>query len=339
MSRWVLMAFVLIAAAVSGSTAGTLLVANKSDHTLSFLSPGSGEVSLTLQTGKNPHEVIVSPDGKKAVVSNYGGRGEPGSTLTVVDVAAGKVLRTIPLGEHERPHGLAWLPGNRVAVTTEGSRHLLVVDPQEGKVLRAIPTGQNISHMVVATPDGKRAFVANIGSGSVTVIDLEAGEKLRDIETGEGAEGISLSPDGKEVWVGNRAADTLSVIDASSLEIIATVECKGFPIRVAHTPDGKKVLVSSARSGEVAVFDAAARKELLRAKLDLSAVKGSDKRLFGDQFGTSPVPVGLVVAPDGKKAFVAATQADVVIVVDPASLRVLGLLRAGQEPDGMAYAK
>jgi YVTN family beta-propeller protein len=317
--------------------AGTLVIANKSDHTVSLVALPSGEVQATLPTGNGPHEVVVSPDAAIAVITDYGA-GTPGNSLTVIDLKARKVARTIDLGEHRRPHGMAWLPGGRVAVTAEGSRHLLVVDPAEGKIVQAVPTGQEVSHMVVATPDGARAFVANIRSGSVTVIDLEKGEKIRDVVTGAGAEGIALSPDGREVWVGNRAADTLTVFDAASLEILATLPCSSFPIRAAFTPDGAYVLVSSARSGEIVQFDAKARKETARRKLDLKAVPGSEQRLFGDQFGQSPVPVGLVVAPDGKTAWVALTQSDVVVAFDPKTLEPTGMIRAGKEPDGMAYA-
>lgn len=316
--------------------AGTLLIANKSGHTVSLVALSSGEVQ-TLPTGNGPHEVIVSPDGATAVITDYGA-GTPGNSLTVVDLKTRKVARTIDLGEHRRPHGLAWLPASRVAVTAEGSRHLLVVDVGTGQIVQAVWTGQEVSHMVVATPDGTRAFVANIRSGSVTVIDLEKGEKIRDIATGAGAEGIALSPDGREVWVSNRAADTLTVLDAVSLEILATLPCPSFPIRATFTPDGAYVLVSSARSGEIVQFDAKARKETARRKLDLQAVPGSEQRLFGDQFGQSPVPIGLVVAPDGKTAWVALTQSDVVVAFEPQTLEPTGMIRAGREPDGMAYA-
>ena len=61
-------------------------------------------------------------------------------------------------------------------------------------------------------------------------------------------------------------------------------------------------------------------------------------RLFGDRFGESPVPVGVVIAPDGSRAWVAATQSDVVVVVDTSTLEVLDLIRTGQEPDGMAFS-
>ena len=320
------------------AVADTLLVANKTDGTVDLVETASGESKATLPTGAGPHEVAVSVDGGTAVVSNYGHRETPGSTLTVIDVGKAEVLRTIDLGKHTRPHGMAWLSERRLAVTTEGSAHLLVVDVQDGTITTAIKTAQDISHMVAVTPDGKRAFVANIRSGTVTAIDLTLGRKLGDIATGDGAEGIAVTPDGKHVWVTNRSADTLSIVDTSTLEIVGTVDCEGFPIRIAFTPDGERALVSCAKAGEVAVIDVAGRKVLRRGKLDLEPVTGHAKRLFGDRFGESPVPIGLVMAPDGKSAWVAATQSDVVVLVDTETLEVRGLIHAGREPDGMGLS-
>ena len=326
----------LTSAAVS--FADTLLVANKSDNTVDLIDLASGKSVATLPTGHAPHEIGISADGNRAVVSNYGDRDEPGSTLTVIDVGKASVLRTVDLGPHTRPHGVVFINDDQVAVTTEGSAHMLVVDIQTGETLAAVETGQEVSHMVAATPDGTRAFVANIGSGNVTAIDLTTSQKLGDIVTGEGAEGIAVTPDGREVWVGNRAADTLSIINTETLEVEATLPCPGFPIRVAVTPDGNRVLVSAARSGEVVIFDARQRSELMRTQLDLSNAPDASRPLFGDRFGESPVPVGLIIDPSGDRAWVAATQADAVVVVETAKLAVLDLLRAGREPDGMAFS-
>lgn len=325
----------LIACLATPVSADTLLVANKSDHTVDLIDLDSGSSLATLTTGTGPHEIAVSPDGSTAIVADYGNRAGAGSTLTVIDVPSAKVLRTLSLGRHTRPHGLAFLSDNRVAVTAEGSAHLLLVDPDSG-VIDAIETAQRVSHMV-AIAAGK-AFVANIGSGTVTVIDLESGRKLVDIETGAGAEGIATTPDGNEVWVGNRAADTLSIIDPASLEIIGTVPCPGFPIRIAITPDGRHALVSAAESGEVVLFDVNARREIARTALDLSTASDAAQRLFGDRFGESPVPVGLVISPDGQRAWIAATQADAVVVIEPTTLEIVTVLTAGREPDGMAYS-
>lgn len=319
-----LLAFTATAFAASP---GTLLVLNKSDNTVSLLDLASKKSVATIPTGAGPHEVAVSPDGRTAVVCNYGSQLEPGSSLTVIDVAARKVLRTVDLKEYRRPHGIAWLRSTEVAVTTEGTKNLLIVDVAAGNVTAAIDTDQNGSHMVALAPAHDRAFVANIGSGSVTVIDLKEKRRIANIASGQGTEGVDISPDQREVWATNRGANTVSVIDVASLKIVATVESKSFPIRAKFTPDGKHVLVSNAQSGDVAVFDAATRREVRRIKMQ------------SDQSSQSPVPVGILVVPSLSRAFVANTNADIVSVIDLRTWQIVERLIAGKEPDGLGYSQ
>lgn len=328
------LALILGALLATPIPAATLVVANKAEATVSLVDLASGEVRATLPTGVGPHEVAISPDGALALVTDYGGDA-PGSTLTLVDVAAARVVRTIELGEHRRPHGAVWLDGRRALVTAEASQSLVEVDVVAGRLLRALATGQRVSHMVAATADGLRAFVANIGSGTVTAIDLGRGEKIADVPTGEGAEGIGLARDDREVWVTNRAADTVTVLDALTLERLADLPSAGFPIRATATSRGT-VLVTHARGGHLAVFSVAERAETGRVAFDLEAL-GGDERLFGDRFGRSSVPIGVVVSADGRLAYVAHANADVVTEIDLERLEVARTLRAGKEPDGMAW--
>jgi len=326
-------------AASSGAAAtGTLVVLNKSEASASLLDRATGEEFARLSTGEGPHEVAVSPDGRTAVVCDYGVRGAPGSTLTIIDLPSQAVTKTIDLKKYHRPHGILYLDERRITVTCEQERVLLIVDVVAGSVVDAIDTDQDISHMVAVTPAGRRAFVTNIGSGSVSVIDLQERTLLSVIPTGGGAEGADVSPDGREVWVGNRAGDTVTVIDAESLEVLATLPCPDFPIRVKFTPDGRHVLVSNARSGDVAVFDAAARIEVHRLSMELQSVEKTDDRLFGDSFGQSPVPVGILVTPDGREAYVANTNADMITMIDLETWTIGRRLTAGREPDGIAYS-
>lgn len=318
--------------------AATLVVANKAEATVSLIDLASGQVRATLPTGEGPHEVAVSPDGRLALVSNYGTRQAPGNTLTLLDVAGAQVVRTIDLGEHRRPHGMAWLPdGQRAVVTAEGSGSLLVVDAIGGGILAALPTRQEVSHMVALTSDGRRAFVANIRSGSVTAVDLEKLEVLASVPTGAGAEGVAVTPNGGQVWVTNRAADTVTVLDAQSLEVLITLPSPAFPIRAAVTPDGTRVLVTGARSGDLKVFDATSRTLARTVPLGVAATETAG-RLFGDAFGSSSVPIGVVVSGDGRHAFIAHANADVITVLDLKSWQALPPLRAGKEPDGMGWS-
>lgn len=323
----------------AGGEKGTLVVLNKSDASASLIALETGKVVSTVKTGEGPHEAAVSPDGRIAVVSNYGRRGAPGSTLTLLQIPKQNALRTIDLGKYQRPHGLTFLPdGRHVLVTCEVQKKLLVVNLQTGKVEKTFDTGQQVSHMVVYSPAKHLAFVANIGSGTVSVIDLNKGQRVKIIATGRGAEGIDLSPDETEVWVANRADSTVSIIDVNRLSVAKTLEAGAFPIRVKFTPDGRYVLVSNARSGDISVFDARKRRQVRRISLKATPVELQEGRLFGQGFANGPVPVGVLIPPDGRYAFVANTNADMVSVIDLGRWQVVQRLKTGHEPDGMGYS-
>jgi YVTN family beta-propeller protein len=323
--------------AASAAPSGTLLVLNKSDDTMSLIDLASSEVRATLPTGDGPHEVAVAKDGKTAVISNYGDGANPGKTLTVIDVPAKKVLRTIDLGSYRRPHGIVWLQGDEVAVTVEGSKALLVVSVNEGTVKHAIATDQAGTHMVAVSPKHRRAFTANIGSGSMTVIDLASHQRISDVTTGKGAEGIAVAPDGSEVWVTNRDANTVSVVDPATLKITATLEPGKMPIRVKFTPDGTRALVSNAVSGDVAIFDTVTKKKISSIPMQKEGEKLDDTPRMASQFGSGPVPVGILMPDSLQLAFVANTNFDTVTVIDLERSSIVDRLKAGREPDGLAY--
>jgi YVTN family beta-propeller protein len=327
-------------AVAAAAPSGTLLVLNKSDDTVSFIDLATRQVKATLPTGGGPHEVAVSDDGRTAVISNYGDSAQPGKTLTVVDVPGKKVLRTIDLGNYSRPHGIEWLQGDEVAVTVEANQALLIVGVNDGKVKHAIATGQLVSHMVAISPKHRRAFTANIGSGTTTVIDLSTHRRITDVATGRGAEGIAVAPDGSEVWVTNRDVNTVSIIDPAALKVTATLEPGEVPIRVKFTPDGTRALVSNARSGDVAVFDTVTKQKIARIPMQQEgetppATEAS--RPLVSQFGSGPVPVGILIPRSLSLAFVANTNADIITVIDLDTFKIVDRLRAGREPDGLGY--
>lgn len=339
-SAWSLLLTLAVGGAAAAEPAtGTLLVLNKSDDTVSFIDLATREVKATLPTGDGPHEVAVSDDGKTAVIANYGDAAKPGNSLSVIDVPAKKVLRTIDLGTYSRPHGIVWLHGDEVAVTVEASKALLVVGVNEGKVKHAIATDQVGSHMVAISPKHRRAFTANIGSGSTTVVDLATHKRITDVATGRGAEGIAVAPDGSEVWVTNRDANTVSIVDPATLKITATLQPGETPIRVKFTPDGTRALISNAKSGDVAVFDTVTKKEVTRIPMQAAGEKlpRDESRPLTSQFGAGPVPVGILMPTPLSLAFVANTNADTITVIDLNTWKIVTRLKAGREPDGLGY--
>jgi YVTN family beta-propeller protein len=317
-------------------SAGTLVVLNKSEASASLFDLASGAEAARLTVGDSPHEAATSPDGRLVVVTNYGHK-TPGNSLSVIDVAQAKVLRTIVLDGYQRPHGLQFLDPRRVIVTAEAQASVLIVDVVAGRIERAIATGQRVSHMVAVAPDGGRAFVANIGSGSLSVLDLRDGAAVTHIPTGLGAEGVDVSPDGNEVWVSNRGADTLTVVDARSLQTLATLPAVGFAIRVRFDPAGARAFVTVPRDDALLVFDRRSRTLERRIGMPAASVQ-TEGRLLGAMFGRSTVPIGVATDGAGRRVYVAQANADQVAEFDARDGTLLRTLATGKEPDGLAWS-
>jgi YVTN family beta-propeller protein len=309
---------VLLLCAAS-ATADTLLVLNKRDATLAFVDPASMKVIAKIPTGDAPHEVAVSDDGKIAVVCNYGTGPNPGSTLSVVDVAARKELRRVGLPVL-RPHGIQAF-GSRFYFTAEGSRVVARYDATNDRIDWITGTGQDVTHMLLVMPGEKKIYTANIGSNSVSVIDLTNAPRqiaLKHIAVVKGPEGFDFG--GGELWVAGRTAEGgISVIDAATDTVKQTIATKTkMANRVKFTHDGRNVVVSDPQSNVLLVFDAAS-KELVRT------------------IATAAFPTGLLFTPDGKRLFVGCSNAPKVQVFDTATWNVIGEIESGNEPDGMAY--
>jgi len=321
----VIMLVVLEARAVS---ADLLIVLNKSDHEAVLVDPRTLKPVARIATGRGPHEVAVSPDGKLAYVSNYGMYNvfregervnEPGHTISVLDLERRAVKDTFDLAGYAKPHGLAVSHNGRLLwVTCEDSKSVLELDAVTGAVRKAWKTDQETSHMIVPAVDETKLFVANIRAGTATIID-RASDRVTSLATAPGTEGIDVTPDGREVWCTNRADSSISVLDARADSLMAKLENVGrFPIRVKFTPNGREAWVSCLQGNAVVVFDVATRKPL--ATIPVAAA-----------------PVGIQMTPDGTRAFVANTNDNLVTVIDVPARRVIGTFTTGNEPDGMAW--
>ena len=117
MKRLMLSAVLVAFAFAFGAQAQSrLLVGNKSADTVWALDTDTGQRVAEYATGPAPHEIAVSADGHRAVVTTYGHR-EPHHALTVIELTDGRT-RTIDLGAHGRPHGLQLLAdGDALAVS------------------------------------------------------------------------------------------------------------------------------------------------------------------------------------------------------------------------------
>ena len=334
---------------VAQTPSPALLVLEKSDNMLAIVDPGSLKIVARVPAGPDPHEVESSSDGRRAYISNYGGSDSTLHTISVVDLLAQKALPPIDLGALRSTHGLAFA-GGKLYFTAETNKVAGRYDPATQTIDWLIGTGQDRTHMVVVSPNLDRVFTSNVSSATISIIEqvdapsfgpppgAPAGSapppgpppsaprktwRITNVAAGRGSEGFDLSPDAKQIWVANAQDGTVTIIDVATKKPLQT-----FPIpvrgnRLKFTPDGKQVLVSGSPSGQskanVVILDFATHNEV--KTFDLGG--GS---------------AGILIPPDGSRAYIAVSAKDEVAVVDLKKLEIAGHIPTGKGPDGLAWA-
>ena len=303
----------------------TLLALSKADHTLAIVDATTLKVIARVPVGSDPHEVIASPDGKRAYVSIYGG----GSLheINVIDLVAQKPLQTVDTRPLFGPHGLAFADG-KVWFSAEGSKAVGRYDPVTNKVDWCMGTGQDRSHMIYVTPDAKKIYTTNVNAGTVSILTSQdrpsdgahRESKQTLVPVSKGSEGFDVSPDGRELWTVSASDGSIAIINLTANKVSATIDAKVMGAnRLLFTPDGKRVLVSSLRIGDLYVFDVASHKEVKRINIGSGAA-------------------GIVVDPDGSRAFLGCSPDNYVAVVDLKQMEMIGRIDVGGTPDGLAWA-
>jgi YVTN family beta-propeller protein len=98
------------------------------------------QVTRHIPVGPAPAQVFAAPDGRHVFAANQGTRASPGTTVSVIDVARGIVVRT--LGTGRGAHGVSICAnGSRAFVTNMYEDSLTEIDAERLVVLRRFDVG------------------------------------------------------------------------------------------------------------------------------------------------------------------------------------------------------
>jgi YVTN family beta-propeller protein len=180
----------------------TLYVCNRFNNDVSVIDLAARNEVRRIAVRREPFSATVTPDGKRLLVANHlhAGRADEdvvASSVSVIDLAAGKVLKEIPL-----PNGSTLLrdvrvsPDGRYAVvahtlahfhlpTTQVERGWInsnagsIIDLAELKLLNTvlfdnIDSGAAVPWAVAWSGDGNRLFVTHAGTHELSVVDFPA---------------------------------------------------------------------------------------------------------------------------------------------------------------------
>jgi DNA-binding beta-propeller fold protein YncE len=176
------------------------LVARSPGSKVSVLDIAGDKVTynkVDLPTGQWPYNVVVTPNGKIALINETGGGGSSDGhvdTTSVIDLEANppRVIDRVVVGDG--PEGLAMSPKGDLAVA-------------------AILNGNN---------NKKAFFHQKNGSLSVLKIDGKKVTKVQDIGVGGLPEAVMFTPDGKYILAGNYMTQDFSILKVNGTKVTDT---------------------------------------------------------------------------------------------------------------------
>lgn len=269
---------------------------------------------LALQSPTRPTLVVVD---------------QAGSTVSVIDLVAGKTLATLPTGHF--PHEVAVSSDGRWAVVTDyGDRAvgstLTVVDLQSLTVARTIDLAPRTRpHSAAFLPDQQTLAVTCETSSAVLLVDIKSGAVTGQTSTGQRlSHMLALNADGRHVYTANVGDGSLSLLDLKGKEETRILPVSVKTEAIGLNAAGTQTWLGSNTTGKVYAVDLAAWRVI-------------------DSLQTSGMPYRIGFNPTGTVAVVTNPTADEIRFFDPATRQLLGVLNVGggakaSEPVGLAFS-
>jgi len=225
-----------------------LYVTNVVSNTVSVIDTITDTVVSTINVGRSPRGIAISPDGSVAYVTNF-----LDDTIAVLDTTTRTVVATITVGDG--PSGVAFsLDGGKAYVVNGYGRTVTIIDTGAHKRSNTLRVGRE-PQAIAVTHDGKSAYVTNFKDNSVTELDLQTERSAATIFVERGPNGIAITPDDTKVYVVNHTSDTISIIDRVTKTVTKSLSVGVSPTKVAFAPGGEKAYIANSIASTISVID------------------------------------------------------------------------------------
>src|SRR5262245_318601 len=212
-----------------------LYVALNQTHEVAVIDTATRAVTR-VKVGIYPYTAVISADGRKVYVSNWGG----------------KVPGPADFTDGQNPV----VVDRRTGIPRSGE--VAVLDTASNAIVKHIDVGLHPTGMALS-PSGDRVYVTNANSDTVSVIDTATDTVAKTLAVGEGGpeqarllgsspNAVAVSPDGQTVFVANGAANAVAVVDADGIgddAVRGLIPTGWYPTAVAVDRSGTQLFIAN----------------------------------------------------------------------------------------------
>ena len=199
---------------------GSTLLVTCYDQKVVWIDTASNTIVYTLNApGTYPAGVAISPDGKKAYVTNYYDF-DPSPSLLVIDMASRSIVQTIPLPS-AFPGVVALTPdGSQAWVNYYLGNNVDVVDLLTGTVVGSILMDGDTENAIAFNSTGTRAFISVIGADELAVVDTATLKVIARVHVAPAPADVVYNPQEQTLLVGSSTQGLVSQVNAVKNQLI-----------------------------------------------------------------------------------------------------------------------
>ncbi len=317
-----------------------------------FISP----LGTQVRVGSFPANMRISPDGRYLVVTNAGFK----QFLTVVRTADGQVAARLPFNAPRtdgsgRREGLYY--GLAFGTPRDGVTPLYVARGTEQRVTELAlgadgsltPRDRSLAHPstyrrpnhfagLALSGDGRRLYavqnnthVQNRFRGSLVVFDTAEGKAVRETRVAGFPLDVAAPSRGAgagKVYVSSERDGVVTALDPERPESSREITTGDHPTALLLDREQRRLFVANSGSDTVSVIDPATDRVT-----DTLALRPMEARGL-----PGATPLGMALAPDEKRLYVALADLNAVAVVDLVRRRLAGYLPVGWYPTSVALS-
>jgi len=250
---------------------------------------------------------------------------EKDNALAVIDPIAGKLIKTITIGQ--RPRGIVLSKDQQqLYIASSDDDIIQVIDIKTLKTVGTLPSGEDPETFAM-NPSGDQLYVSNEDDSLITVIDINTAKAIKTIPVGIEPEPVIVSPDEKWVVSASEATNMVHWVNRETLTVEDNTLVDPRPRGLSFSADSQRLWVTSEMGGTVTVLDATSHSKIKTINFNIPGVKSEKIQ-----------PVGVIIDKKNQWALVALGPANRVALINAQSLEVEKYFLVGQRVWNLAFS-